>query len=128
MSALPLEADTPPWPNDVGFGPLADIPKLQDDICFTLMSDLDVANTDDFIKRSKAPLLGHFAENDPYESPEGVRELEQAYRDAGREVTTHVYPGTGHWFAEPSRDAYRPDAAQLAFERTVAFLRSRLGG
>ena len=83
--------------------------------------------TDDFIKRSNAPLLGHFAESDPYESAEGVRELEHAYREAGREATIHVYPGTGHWFAEPSRDAYRPDAAQLAFERTVAFLRSRLG-
>ena len=84
--------------------------------------------TDDFIKRSTAPLLGHFAESDPYESAEGVRELEQAFHDAGREATIHVYPGTGHWFAEPSRDAYRPDAAELAFERTIAFLRDRLGG
>jgi carboxymethylenebutenolidase len=42
-------------------------------------------------------------------------------------VTIHRYPGTGHWFAEPSRDAYRPDAADLAFERTVEFLRERLG-
>jgi dienelactone hydrolase len=37
-----------------------------------------------------------------------------------------MYPGTGHWFAEPSRDAYRPDAAELAFERTVGFLREHL--
>jgi carboxymethylenebutenolidase len=82
--------------------------------------------TDDFLKRSTAPVLGHFAENDPYESAEGVAELEAALRDAGREVELHTYPGTGHWFAEPSRDAYRPEAAELAFERTVAFLRGRL--
>ena len=42
-------------------------------------------------------------------------------------MTIHRYPDTGHWFAEPSRDAYRPAAADLAFERTVTFLRQRLG-
>jgi carboxymethylenebutenolidase len=82
--------------------------------------------TDDFIARSTAPVLGHFAEDDPYESAEGVAELEAALRNAGRDVEFHTYPGTGHWFAEPSRDAYRRDAAELAFERTVAFLRDRL--
>jgi carboxymethylenebutenolidase len=79
--------------------------------------------TGSFIARSTATLLGHFAEDDEFEPEEGVRELEQAFRDAGREVTVHTYPGTGHWFAEPSRAAYRPDAAELAFARTVAFLR-----
>jgi carboxymethylenebutenolidase len=47
-------------------------------------------------------------------------------RSAGRDVVFHRYLGTGHWFAEPSRDAYRADAAELAFERTVAFLRKQL--
>ena len=82
--------------------------------------------TGDFLKRSAARVLGHFAEADPYESAEGVNELETALRDAGRSVEFHSYPGTGHWFAEPSRDAYRPDAAELAFERTLAFLQGSL--
>jgi carboxymethylenebutenolidase len=83
--------------------------------------------TGGFLKRSTAPVLGHFAENDPYEPAASVADLEAQLRDAGREATFHTYPGTGHWFAEPSRDAYRADAAELAFERTVAFLRERLG-
>jgi carboxymethylenebutenolidase len=83
--------------------------------------------TGDFLKRSNAAVLGHFAENDPYESEEAVRELAKQLRDAGRGATIHRYPGTGHWFAEPSRDAYRPEAAELAFERTVDFLRRQLG-
>jgi carboxymethylenebutenolidase len=83
--------------------------------------------TGEFLARATAPLLGHFAEDDEFEPEAGVRELEEAFRAAGREVTIHVYPGTGHWFAEPSRDAYRPEAAELAFDRTVAFLRDRLG-
>lgn len=82
----------------------------------------------DFLARSTAPLLGHFAETDPFEPDENVAALEGAFRDAGREVTIHRYPGTGHWFAEPSRDAYRPDAAKVALERTLAFLRGRLEG
>jgi carboxymethylenebutenolidase len=69
-----------------------------------------------------APILGNFAEDDPFESAVGVAAFAAGLRAAGRDVTTYVYPGTGHWFAEPSRDAYRTAAADLAFERTVAFL------
>ena len=82
--------------------------------------------TGEFLKRSEAPVLGHFAETDPFEPAESVEELGQQLRDAGREATIHTYPGTGHWFAEPSRDAYREQAAELAFARTLAFLRERL--
>jgi carboxymethylenebutenolidase len=76
---------------------------------------------------SAAPVLGQFAETDQFESDESIAEMETELRSAGREATIHRYPGTGHWFAEPSRDAYRPDAADLAFERTVAFLREHVG-
>lgn len=79
------------------------------------------------IDRSSAAVLGHFAETDQFESDEGIAELEETVRAAGREVTIHRYPGTGHWFAEPSKDAYRAEAADLAFERTVDFLRKKLG-
>jgi carboxymethylenebutenolidase len=74
--------------------------------------------------RSKAEYLGHFAENDSYEPLESVGELEEAIKEAGRPVTFHHYPGTGHWFFEPDRaDAYNQEAAALAWERTLAFLR-----
>jgi carboxymethylenebutenolidase len=72
----------------------------------------------------KASFLGHFAEDDPWEPLEGVRQMEESLRAAGREVTLHFYPGTGHWFFEPDRpDAFKPEAAQLAWERTLAFLK-----
>ena len=83
--------------------------------------------TDKFITRAATPVLGHFAEDDPYTTEDEVQELETALREAGREATMHRYPGTGHWFAEPSREAYRPEAAELAFVRSVAFLREKLG-
>lgn len=77
--------------------------------------------------QARAAYLGHFAEQDDFEPPEAVQALEGAIRSAGREVTFHVYPGTGHWFAEPDRpDAYDADAAALVWERTLAFLKARL--
>ena len=82
--------------------------------------------TDSFIADATAPLLGHFAESDPFTSEEEIREVEEAYQKAGRDITTYRYPGTGHWFAEPSRPEYRADAADLAFERTVDWLRKVL--
>jgi carboxymethylenebutenolidase len=74
--------------------------------------------------RSKADYLGHFAENDLFETQSGVDALEADLRRAGRLVTFHRYPGTGHWFFEPDRlEAYNQAAANLAWDRTLAFLR-----
>jgi carboxymethylenebutenolidase len=76
---------------------------------------------------ARAAYLGHFAENDDYEPLEAVRALESRIRTAGCEVTFHVYPGTGHWFVEPNRpDAYNAEAAELVWDRTLAFLQARL--
>jgi carboxymethylenebutenolidase len=77
--------------------------------------------------QSRAAFLGHFAASDPYESPEATANTAAEMGKAGREVTFHVYAETGHWFFEADRpDAYQEDAAQLAWERTVRFLRERL--
>lgn len=78
---------------------------------------------------SKAAYLGHFADTDPYEPDENVDGLEQALREAGRPVSFYRYPGTGHWFFEPDRaDAYRAEAAALAWQRTLDFLKQFFGG
>lgn len=77
--------------------------------------------------RSQAAYLGHFAVGDPYESEEYLQQMEGEMRAAGRETQIHRYEGVGHWFFESDRpDAYNQAAADLAWERTVAFLRERL--
>ncbi len=75
---------------------------------------------------ARAAYLGHFAERDDFEPLDAVRALEERIRAAGREVTFHVYPGTGHWFVEPDRPEYDAAAADLVWERTLAFLKARL--
>ncbi len=75
--------------------------------------------------RSKASYLGHFAESDQYEPETYVNAVEQALREAGRPLTFYRYPGVGHWFVEQDRkDAYNKAAADLAWERTMAFLKA----
>ena len=74
---------------------------------------------------SRAAYLGHFADNDEFEPQSNVDNLEEALKRAGRPVTFYRYSGTGHWFFEPDRSqAYNPAAANLAWDRTLAFLKS----
>jgi carboxymethylenebutenolidase len=74
-----------------------------------------------------AAFQGHFASTDRYVKPAAVRNMEQALRDAGRDIEFFVYPDTGHWFFEDDRsDAYNKDAAEQAWERMIVFLHDRL--
>ncbi len=74
--------------------------------------------------QARAAYLGHFAGDDPYEPPEAVDWLEGEIKSASLPVMFHRYPGVGHWFCEPDRpEAYNEAAAQLAWKRTVAFLK-----
>jgi carboxymethylenebutenolidase len=69
----------------------------------------------------------HLAETDPYVSASGVRGMQKSLKAAGCEAEFHTYPGSGHWFFERDRpDAYRPDAAEQAWKRMLAFLRRRI--
>jgi len=82
-------------------------------------------NSADFAQ-ARAAFLGHYADGDPWEPAEDVHYLEGILRDTGHEVTFHTYPDTAHWFFEHNRPEYNAEAAQLAWERSVAFLRQRL--
>jgi carboxymethylenebutenolidase len=80
---------------------------------------------DDFAK-SHAAFLGHFAETDAYEEPEYAEQTLAKLQQAGHEATFYTYPGTGHWFFENNKpDAYDAEAAELAWERTIAFLQAK---
>ena len=76
-------------------------------------------------ERVPVAVLGHFAEADPYEPDRGEAFFAELGA-AGATVERHVYPGTQHWFIEPSHPNYRPEAAELAWTRTRAFLKRTL--
>jgi carboxymethylenebutenolidase len=75
---------------------------------------------------ARSAYLGHFAEEDEWEPLEGVRQMEADMRAAGRDVTIYTYPGAKHWFFEPDRPEYQPEAAELAWRRTLDFLNQHL--
>jgi carboxymethylenebutenolidase len=78
-------------------------------------------------KHARAAFQGHFAQNDEWEPIESVRQLEKQLRSDGREVKFYTYRGTKHWFFEENRTAaYDAKAAQLAWKRTLSFLRREL--
>ena len=64
-----------------------------------------------------AAYLGHFAEQDAYVDSTQVED----------DSTAHVYPGTKHWFMEADRPEFDAAATELAYARTVEFLRKQLG-
>ncbi len=47
---------------------------------------------------------------------------ESFIRLGGRDTEFHLYPGVRHWFFEEG-DSHDPEAAELAWERTLAFLK-----
>jgi carboxymethylenebutenolidase len=68
-------------------------------------------------------MLGHYAELDPFDSRSDVEALMASFGQKGVPVTTHFYLGAKHWFAEPSWPEYDRAAAELAWRRTIEFLR-----
>ena len=72
------------------------------------------------VGKIKAPLLIHFAETDP-----GVNATWPAYeaalKEAGKTYEAHFYPGTSHGFHNDSTPRYDQAAADLAWDRTLAW-------
>ncbi len=78
------------------------------------------------LSKLSAPVLGHFAGEDEFDSVDYIRGFEQDLKTAGVDVTFHYYDGLAHWFFESDRPEFDPGAAALAWERTLAFLRTNL--
>lgn len=81
----------------------------------------------DYHENADAPLQGHWASDDQFESNEDtVSAFEAKMIAAGHAPEFHTYPNTRHWFFENNRPEYNPEASKLAWARTLAFLREHL--
>jgi carboxymethylenebutenolidase len=77
---------------------------------------------------AKADFLGHFAEDDQWGAhAKKVTALKERLSKSGGEVEFYTYPHTKHWFFESDRvDSYTEEAAEVAWTRTVRFLKENL--
>jgi len=72
------------------------------------------------------PLILHMSENDEYVSPSAQATIQQGLKDNPL-VTIYRYEGVSHGFSRVGSSAYRKEAAELAGDRTLAFLKQHLG-
>ena len=68
------------------------------------------------------PVLLHFGGADTHIGPEQI----EAVRSAHPEVTIYVYEGAEHGFNCDQRGSYNPEAAKLARERSLEFLKTHI--
>jgi carboxymethylenebutenolidase len=78
------------------------------------------------LSKVRANVLGHWGEKDHSYDHARIDQLEAALKQAGVGVEMHWYDAD-HAFCNDTRpEVYNPDAAQLAWDRTLAFLRLNL--
>lgn len=73
-------------------------------------------------RRPRCPMMYHFGDQDRAIPMTDVEKIRAANPDA----VYHVYAGAGHGFNCEDRSSYSEKDAELAFGRTVAFLREHL--
>ncbi|MBD2157285.1 dienelactone hydrolase family protein [Leptolyngbya sp. FACHB-16] len=72
------------------------------------------------------PLILHMAGNDEYVPSSAQSTIQQGLKDNPL-VTIYRYEGVSHGFSRAGSSAYRKEAAELAGDRTLAFLKQHLG-
>jgi carboxymethylenebutenolidase len=73
----------------------------------------------------RAPLLLHIGGADHLCGAEAQAAILNAAAGNAK-IESHVYPGASHAFRRPGGESYQADAAALADERTLEFLRKRM--
>lgn len=77
------------------------------------------------VPKIQAPLMLQYGELDKRIN-EGWPAYEAALKEHGKEYTAHIYPGVNHGFHNDSTPRYDEAAAELAWDRTIAFFKEKL--
>ncbi|BBM89554.1 carboxymethylenebutenolidase [Spirochaetota bacterium] len=85
-------------------------------------------NPSDDLSKMRAEIIGHFAENDRGIKIDSVREFQVKLKTLNGNHEVYIYPNTTHGFAsrKGNNPVYKKDAAELAMQRTLAFLKRQL--
>lgn len=81
---------------------------------------------EDKLRPVNVPILGFFGAEDQGISVDSVKAFEQSLKRLRKEHQLHIYPGAGHAFANPTGENYKPEYADDAWQKTLAFLKAKL--
>jgi carboxymethylenebutenolidase len=76
----------------------------------------------------RVPLQGHFANEDDWCTPKAVDAFEAALKSAGKPAEIFRYDAKHGFMNEQRLDAHQRKAAELAWGRTLGFLKKHLAG
>ena len=79
------------------------------------------------VPKIKAAVLAHYGGEDQRINA-GIPAFEEALKKAGIEYKIFIYEGAGHAFFNDTGSRYHKEASALAWERTIAFFKEKLGG
>ncbi|MFL5346596.1 MAG: dienelactone hydrolase family protein [Hyalangium sp.] len=79
------------------------------------------------VTKIRAPVLGHYAKQDDWCSPDRVDALEKKLKGANVPVELHRYDAQHAFFNDTRPTVHSKPNAELAWKRTVEFLHSKLG-
>ena len=77
------------------------------------------------VPKIKACMLIHYAGLDERINA-GIEAFEAALKEAGLDYKIYMYEGAAHAFFNDTGSRYHEEAAKLAWERTIAFLKEKL--
>ncbi len=95
--------------------------------CVPFYGVIPWANAQPDWSKLTAPVQGHFAENDGTFGPEAVAQLQSTLDRLGKSAELIVYEDVDHAFFNDTRpEVYDAEASELAWNRTLGFLRAHL--
>jgi carboxymethylenebutenolidase len=101
----------------------AKVPATHAAVCFYGIPPAEAAD----LSTIRIPLMCHFAAQDSWCSADAIAGLEATLEAGPVPYELYMYPGTEHAFFNEARpEVYVAEAADLAFQRSVAFLKARL--
>lgn len=77
-------------------------------------------------EKLRVPILAHFAKRDDNVPEERARALVESIESAGGSIEAHFYDADHAFFNDTRPEVYDPEAATLAWNRTLEFLRRNL--
>ncbi len=82
--------------------------------------------TDDDLKNVSAPIIGLWGEADNGTPAARIQEWQTKLKQFGKINEMYIYKGAPHAFFNDARDSYRPEAAQDAWVKVLAWFRTYL--